>query len=169
VSAKQSAVLVARAKKRRTLRDELRARCGVFNETDHGTSENAPEGWVEIQRFASIDREFGSKSAEPFESDEHAALAVAELGGARGTAMHYECGAGLFEPVDLAGLGTSPERWTALAGAAEILGGDHYPDEDGLVTFTIDPSPRRRGRDEVGGSWICIVPRSVAIAAGLLS
>jgi len=141
--AKAAAGQVRRAQKRRTIRAELAARCGVFNETDHGTSENAPEGWVEIQHFDTIDREFGSKSAQPFESDEHAALAVAEIGGALGTAMHYETISGILEPVSLDGLGTSHERWMVLRSMAALQNGND-------------------------GHWICIVPRSVAIAAGLI-
>ncbi len=142
MSAKQSEILVARAKKRRTLRDELRARCAVFNENDdeRGMSETAPEGWVEIQRNDSVDEE----GLEPFASDEHAALAVAELGTARGSAMFYELDSGLFEPIALDGLGTHALRWGALNQAATLITlGDAKP------------------------HWICIVPRGVAIRAGL--
>lgn len=140
MSAKQSAILVERSRKRRSLREELRARCAVFN--DEIDERNAPEGWVEIQRNDTIDREFGSASAEIFESDEHAALAVAEQGGARGTAMHYEEVSGLFEPVSLDGCGTTPERWSDLRRMAAVASGND-------------------------GHWITIVPRSVAKAAGL--
>jgi hypothetical protein len=125
--------------------EELLARCGVFNETGHGTSENAPEGWVEIQAFDSIDREFGSRTVEPFAQDEDAAVAVAAAGGAPGTAMFYETVSGLFEPIPLDGLAVNAERWDAMDLMASTL---------------------RKGRG--ARHWICIVPRSVAKAAGLL-
>jgi hypothetical protein len=140
---KQSAILVERARVRNRLRKELRLRCAVFNETGHGTSENAPMGWCEIQRVDSIDTE----GIEPFDNDEHAALAVCQLAGAAGCAMLCEIWAGLLEPVALDGCGARFERMEALNRASREI-----------RPFGSDTDRR----------WIVIVPRHVAKEAGLL-
>jgi hypothetical protein len=113
----------------------LRERCAVFNETDHGTSENAPLGWVEIQR---------DDAADHFESDAAAALAVALAGKAEGTAAFYETVTGIMEPIDVMGGQLCPSK--RIEHAAVYARNTH------------DDDP----------SWICIVPRHVAKAAGLI-
>jgi len=123
--------------KRLRERRELRARCAVFNETDHGTSENAPHGWCEIQR---------DDAAGFFKGDAPAALAVALAGGAEGTAMFYETVSGIMEPIDVMG-GTGSFAPSKRVEHAAAYARDAHED---------DPS------------WICIVPRVVAKAAGLL-
>ncbi len=119
-------------KRRALARKNLRARCAVFNETDHGTSENAPVGWCEIQ---------ADQEARFFPSDAPAACAVSLAAGAEGTAMHYDENSGIFEPIDVmtAGLAPSP----MAVGAAKHVSGE-------------------------APSWIAIVPRFVAKAAGLI-
>lgn len=117
--------------KRLRERRDLRARCAVFNETDHGTSENAPHGWCEIQR---------DDSAGFYPDDAAAALAVALAGGAEGTAMHYETGSGLMVPINV--MSSDVEIPPDALDAAEHVNGETR--------------------------WICIVPRVVAKAAGLL-
>lgn len=146
MSAKQSEILVERARTRRSIREELRAHCAVFNEDGSGESETAPIGWVEIQRNDTIDDDAG-ELFERFASDEHAALAVAGVGGCPGSAMHYEMASGTFEPIPLDAMGVHALRWEALnrhARSISVLQGD------GEIR------------------WICIVPRAIAKAAGLL-
>ncbi len=136
MSAKQSTILVARTKKRAKAAKLLRSRCAVFNETDRGTSENAPLGWCEIQR---------DDSAGYFPSDASAARAVALAAGAEGTAMHYEEVTGIMEPINV----MSPNmNVSTRATHAAIYARDESEDD--------------------APSWICIVPRVVARAAGLI-
>ncbi len=122
--------------RRRLAEKNLRLRCAVFNETEHGTSENAPFGWCEIQR---------DDSAGFFPSDASAARAVALAANAEGTAMHYETVTGIMEPIDVmtAGLAVSTR-----ATHAAIYARDESEDD--------------------APSWIAIVPRVVAKAAGLI-
>lgn len=126
---------------------DLVARCGVFNEGDNGV----PEGWVEIQRFDRIDREFGSRTAKVFKSDAHAACAVARRAGS---------GALLFDPA---------------TGATMML--DTRFGEEGTTRLqanvrTAMERAIAEGDAENEGTtvrWLCIVPRCAAEKAGLLA
>lgn len=144
MTAKQSAILVTRAKKRRSTRAELWERCFVSEEPGF----DVPEGWVNIQRSDQIDAtKPDGTDYEIFESDEDAALAVCDFTKTPGVAMHFAPTPGLWEPVSFDGCGTSRERWYDLDAAGSV----------------IDPA-----HAEACPKWVVVIPVWVAKQAGLM-
>lgn len=120
----------------------LSGRCGAFNVGENGV----PEGWVEIQRFDSVDVE----GAEPFESDEHAACAVARATRSGALLFDVETGATLMLDTTAGAEGTTSVR-------ADVRTATERQIKDGDAEN--DGTPVR---------WICIVTRIAAEKAGVL-